>query len=119
MPARLAGMRGIDSNTGKSLDGLDHLRQSIRDILTTRIGSRVLLRQYGSQLFELIDAPLNRSTVMDLYAATVDALQRWEPRLEVTSLKASMPEVGVVLIDVSGNYLPDGRAITLEGIEVR
>jgi uncharacterized protein len=62
---------------------------------------------------------MNASTVMDFYAATADALQRWEPRIQVTSVKASMQEPGAVLIDLDGIYLPDGRNITLEGIEVR
>jgi phage baseplate assembly protein W len=56
-------MRGIDANTGKALSGLAHLRQSVTDILSTPIGSRVMRREYGSQLFRLIDAPLNRSTL--------------------------------------------------------
>ncbi len=54
-------MRGTDANTGKALSGLEHLRQSVRDILTTPIGTRVMRREYGSQLYALIDAPLNRS----------------------------------------------------------
>jgi len=111
-------MRGVDALTGKSLAGIDHLRQSVRDILSTPIGSRVLRRDYGSQLFQLIDAPLNRSTVMDLYAATADALQRWEPRFRLASVKAQMSTPGVVVLDLSGTYLPEGRAITLDGIEV-
>ncbi len=115
---RLALMRGTDANTGKPLAGLDHLRQSIRDILTTRVGSRVLNREYGSQLFSMIDAPLNKSTVMDIYAATADALDRWEPRLRLTSVNAAMPSPGVLLVDLSGIYIPDGRAITIDGIEI-
>jgi phage baseplate assembly protein W len=113
-----ASMRGIDANTGKSLAGIEHLRQSVRDILTTPIGSRVLRRDYGSQLFSLIDAPLNRSSVMDLYAATADALDRWEPRFRVTKVQATMPTPGVVLLDLTGIYLPEGIVITLDGIEV-
>jgi phage baseplate assembly protein W len=114
-----ASMQGIDANTGKALSGIDHLRQSVRDILSTPIGSRVCRREYGSQLFRLIDAPLNKSTVMDLYAATADALSRWEPRFQLTQVQAAMPEPGVVLLDLTGVYLPDGREITLDGIEVR
>ena len=111
-------MQGIDASTGKRLSGIEHLRQSVRDILTTPIGSRVMRREYGSQLFLLLDAPLNRSTIMDLYAATAEALQRWEPRLRVTSIKASSDAVGKVTIDLVGEYLPDGRAIAIEGIVV-
>lgn len=111
-------MRGINATTGKVLDGIEHLRQSVRDILTTPIGSRVMLREYGSQLFQLIDAPLNRSTIMDLYAATADALKRWEPRIRLISVHASMPERGTVMIDMVGEYLPDGRVVRLDGIKV-
>jgi len=95
------------------------LRQSIVDILSTPIGSRVMRREYGSQLFSLIDAPLNRSSVMDLYAATAEALKRWEPRFVLTKIQASMPDSGTVLLDLTGNYLPDGQQVTLQGIEVK
>lgn len=119
MPDRLSGMRGADANTGKPLDGLDHLRQSVRDILTTPVGSRVLRRDYGSQLPRLVDRPLNRSTVFDVIAASADALQRWEPRLRVTRVSPSMPSPGALLLDITGIYLPDGRVVTIQGIEVR
>jgi len=76
-------------------------------------------REYGSQLFSLIDAPLNRSSVMDLYAATAEALKRWEPRFVLTKIQASMPDSGTVLLDLTGNYLPDGQQVTLQGIEVK
>jgi phage baseplate assembly protein W len=112
-------MRGIDQNTGKALEGIEHLRQSVRDILTTPIGTRVLLRDYGSQLFELIDAPLNRSTVMDIIAAVADALDRWEPRIALQSVKPFMPAPGQLFVDLGGIYLPTGEFITLDGIEVR
>lgn len=112
-------MRGVHSDTGKALDGIDHLRQSVRDILTTPIGSRVLRREYGSRLFELIDAPTNLSLRMDLIAATADALSRWEPRIRVESVAVSLPSPGVVLLAVTGLYLPDGKVITIDGIEIR
>jgi phage baseplate assembly protein W len=41
-------MQGMNRNTGRKLSGVDHLRQSIVDILTTPIGSRVMRRDYGS-----------------------------------------------------------------------
>lgn len=50
-------MIGIDSGTGRYLHGNEHLRQSVTDILSTPVGSRVLLREYGSRLFSLLDNP--------------------------------------------------------------
>ena len=63
---------GMNAETGRELTGLEHLKQSIADILNTPIGSRVMRRDYGSRLFELIDAPINRSTVVDI----VEKLQK-------------------------------------------
>lgn len=111
-------MDGINATTGKRLGGVQHLRQSIRDILTTPIGSRVMRREYGSRLFQLIDAPMNRSTMLDLYAATAEALDRWEPRFKLTKVEAITAEPGRIELDLTGEYLPDGQTITLDGIVV-
>ena len=69
-------MIGTDSATGKHLAGLAHVRQSITDILTTPLGSRVYRPDYGSNLFNLIDAPLNTATLVQMYAATAEALAK-------------------------------------------
>lgn len=75
-------------------------------------------REYGSQIFGMVDAPLNRSTLMDLYAATSEALARWEPRFRLSKVSATQSEAGKVLLDLQGDYLPDGQEVTIEGIEV-
>lgn len=112
-------MEGINAATGKRLGGIAHLRQSIRDILTTPIGSRVMRREYGSRLFRLVDAPLNRSTLLDLYAATAEALDLWEPRIRVISVKAISTNAGSIELDLVAEYLPDGQTITLDGIVIK
>lgn len=112
-------MIGIDASTGKPLSGIAHLRQSVRDILTTPVGTRVMLREYGSRLFQLVDAPMNRSTLLAIYAATIEAIHRWEPRLRVTSVVATNAAPGNITLDVTGEYLPDGKQVTLSGIVVR
>lgn len=118
-PAHNIGrMNGIDAITGKRVSGLAHLRQSIRDILTTPIGSRVMRRDYGSRLYELVDAPVNRETLLDIYAATAEALATWEPRIEVEQVTADSAEPGRVVLTVQGVYIPTGEVVTIDGIEV-
>lgn len=112
-------MNGISAITGQRLAGIEHLRQSVRDILTTPIGSRVMRRDYGSRLFSLIDAPMNRATLMQIYAASIEALGRWEPRIRVERVRAASAAPGRVLLDIEGVYVPEGRPILLDGIEVR
>ena len=94
------------------------LGTTIRDILTTPLGSRVRRREYGSDLFNLIDAPTNRETLIRIYAATAEALARWEPRFRLESVRAVAAEPGRVLLDLTGEYLPEGQKIILSGIEV-
>ena len=50
----LLRLSGMDASTGQPLTGSAHLVQSIRDILTTPIGSRVMRRDYGSRLPALL-----------------------------------------------------------------
>lgn len=111
-------MNGINNTTGKVLSGIAHLKQSITDILTTPIGSRVMRREYGSRLFELIDAPLNASTIIDYYAAVAEALKRWEPRFALESVKIVESDfsTGIIELLLVGEYLPTGEAISLDGI---
>lgn len=111
-------MNGIDATTGKRLSGLAHLRQSIRDILTTPIGTRVMRRDYGSRLYQLVDAPMTAATRLALFTATAEALATWEPRIEVQQVEASQPTPGRAVISLTGRYIPDGRDITIDGIEV-
>lgn len=119
MRSTMPRMEGIDATTGKRLSGIAHLRQSIRDILTTPIGSRVMRREYGSRLFRLVDAPLNRSTLLDLYAATVESLDLWEPRIKVLNVSATTTSAGSIELDLIAEYLPDGQIITLDGIVIK
>lgn len=116
------GFTGLNMETGRNLSGVEHLRQSVRDILITPIGSRVMRRDYGSGLFELIDQNLTGLVLAQVYAAIADALRKWEPRLHVERIQAeALPtelENGKITITLWGQYLPEGRPITLEGVVV-
>ncbi|EPY0179279.1 GPW/gp25 family protein [Salmonella enterica subsp. salamae serovar 42:b:e,n,x,z15] len=96
-------MNGVNNRTGKRLSGVAHLRQSVSDILTTPIGSRVLVRDYGSDLFSLVDNPRDDLTRLQIIAASATVLARWETRLKVTRVLVSFPEgeSGCVL-DIKG-----------------
>lgn len=79
-------MIGMDAATGAPLAGLQHLEQSIGDILSTPIGTRVGRRDYGSLLPELVDQPMNALGRMRLMAATALAIMRWEPRIKLSAV---------------------------------
>lgn len=111
-------MSGSSNQTGATLTGLNHLKQSIQDILTTPIGSRVMRRDYGSRLFQLLDQPMNPSTIIQIIAATAEALARWEPRLTVQQVNITDAAHGHVDMKITGTFLVDGKTITVDGVIV-
>ncbi|MHA1540025.1 MAG: GPW/gp25 family protein [Alphaproteobacteria bacterium] len=112
-------MRGMNIYTGGHLEGIAHLKQSITNILTTPIGSRVMRREYGSRLFEKIDRPLNGELVAEIYSDVVEALYDWESRFEVIQVTVQDMRQGMLILELEGRYLANGETIKLEGIEIR
>ena len=111
-------MKGINSLSGKELGGINHLKQSIKDILSTPIGTRVMLRDYGSRLFDLIDNPLSEDLKTEIFAATAEALIKWEPRFKLQ--KTSVIEItpGRIILELKGIFLIDGSEIILSNLEI-
>jgi phage baseplate assembly protein W len=93
-------MSGMSATTGRALDDMDHIRQSVRDIITTPQGSRVARRDYGSLIPQLIDHPANPATRLRLMAASVGAIARWERRIRITRADFYVDDTGTALIDM-------------------
>lgn len=106
-------MKGMNTATGRAITDLDHLRQSVRDILTTPVGSRVMRRDYGSRLFTLIDQPGNRGNLLRLASASAHALLRWEPRLQLRRVQIQTDAAGRHVIDLDAVVTPDNRPVSL------
>lgn len=90
----------MNATSGRTLQGIAHIKQSIRDILLTPVGSRLMRRDYGSLVIDLLDHPLNNTTALQLYACVAMALAQWEPR--------------VVLDRISQNITQGQLSLTLE-----
>ncbi|WP_333701188.1 GPW/gp25 family protein [Sphingobium yanoikuyae] len=76
-------MAGMNRQSGAEPDELEHIIQSVRDILSTRRGDRVGRRDYGSLVPALIDQPMTGPNILRIFAATALALTRWEDRIRV------------------------------------
>ena len=96
----------MNRTTGAAISGLEHLRQSVGDILSTPIGSRVMRREYGSLVPELIDHPDNNASQVRLFSAVASALLRWEPRFRLTrvGVQRDAERPGYALIELHGSY---------------
>ena len=108
----------MNITTGADISEINHLKQSISNILTTPIGSRVMRRDYGSNLFNKIDHPVNGELIAEIYLDIVESLFIWEPRFELDQVAVQNIQNGKITIDLEGSFLSNGEKITLENIEI-
>lgn len=112
---------GMNAINGRSLSDAPHIRQSVKDILTTPVGTRVMRRNYGSVIHNLIDQPNDGTTRLRVMSAVVMALTRWEPRIELTSVDfAAQGHVLTVTIEAERTDIPGppwGFSVHLSGDE--
>ena len=78
------------------LEPLDHIRQSILDIVSTPVGTRVMRPEYGSRVPRLVDQPVTKGWKLSVYTAVAEALHRWEPRVRVNRVRIDAVDPGVV-----------------------
>lgn len=96
-------MIGMSATTGKAIKGRARLAQRVWKILSTPKGSRVMRREFGSDLPALIDMPINRAMPMLLRAATAIALARWIPTFTATRITLSgNPAQGQLTVGIEG-----------------
>ena len=105
-------MQGMDENTGALLDGVAHLRQSIKRIIMTPIGTHPLQRDFGSLVPYLIDKPMTEETALQVNTAIIEALYKWEPRIQTI-------ECELMTDAVSNGQLAFALKVIYEGEEVR
>ena len=104
----------INKNNGQSIGSIyASLQQSIQDIITTPIGSRVMRRTYGSLIFELIDQPINDVLVLKCYSAIYTAITTWEKRISISQITVSSVEGSGLVFDLEGTYKVSGQQMNL------
>lgn len=63
------------------------IENSIRDILLTPLGSRVMLPEYGSRIYELIDRKVDDEFRADLACFVIEAVEKWEKRVKIDEVR--------------------------------
>ena len=70
------------------IEGEESIREAILIILGTRPGERVMRPDFGCNLQELVFAPNNTATATLAEFHVSEALQKWEPRIEILKVTA-------------------------------
>lgn len=108
----------MDKKTGRyTQNEKEHIKQSIQDILLTPIGSRLQRRDYGSHLYELIDRPLSRALMLQLAAASVIAIKKWEPRIDVARFSVEIdPKTAQITAEIDSVRKKDKKQLNFNDI---
>jgi phage baseplate assembly protein W len=83
----------------------DDIYQAILLILQTAPGERVMLPAFGCRINELVFAAGNASTLSLAQLYTTEALQQWEPRIQVVSVVASIDPQQPQCMQIAVEYL--------------
>ncbi len=117
-PTNGVKMLGMDRNTGKLLSGTDHIRQSIVDILTTPLGTRVMLPEYGSKLFDLVDNPTDPSLAMRIIMESAGAIARWEPRVRIDRINVLAVDIEKITILIIATDIETQQRLEFNNMEL-
>jgi phage baseplate assembly protein W len=95
--------------------GEDCIRQSIWIILTTPLRARVMQPAFGCAIHDFVFAPNSAATRSAVQETVRDALIRWEPRVDVLSVRANTSEESatLLLVDIDTRVRSNNAALNL------
>ena len=76
---------------------VDLIFDSIRQIVETRMGERLMQPGFGSRIFELIGEPLSQVFEFKVKRFLTDAVKLWEPRAQVTGVNFAYEQHAVTI----------------------
>lgn len=104
----------LSRHSGESFDDVTQsIQQSIADILTTPVGSRIMRREYGSLLIDLIDQPVNDMLLLKIYSAVYTALFTWEKRINIEHIEVQNLSLGTLELILQATFAFTGQKINL------
>ena len=84
--------------------GVDDLDSSIRMVLATAPGERLMRPRFGCRIWELLFEPINANTMGLMSVAVRDALGQWEPRIAVEDVVISPDEAAQGRVHIHITY---------------
>lgn len=90
------------SGSVRLVSGTAEIDAAIRMILSTVPGERVMRPEFGCAMWELVFAPITPGTLGLVEQTVREALERWEPRIELDRVQAvGDARTGTVSIQVA------------------
>ncbi|MGG6295130.1 GPW/gp25 family protein [Leptolyngbya sp. AN02str] len=100
----LSGLHIASTGTIDMVDGAASVRQAILLLLSTRPGERVMRPAYGCNLHRLVFSPNDDTTAGLAIYYVRQAIDRWEPRIQVIRIDANRNEDDPAQLDIALEY---------------
>ncbi len=86
-----------------SSEGPDNIEESIRCIVGTAVGERVMRPKFGCRIHEYVFHPNSATTAGMVQYYVHEALEKWEPRIENLQVTAAPDDdrASVMLVNIS------------------
>jgi uncharacterized protein len=83
--------------------GVEDIEQAIALILGTAPGERPMRPEFGCAVHEVVFDSIDAAIIGKVHSAVHQALERWEPRIEVVDLDVEQSEQhsGTLLVDIT------------------
>jgi phage baseplate assembly protein W len=92
------------SGEARLVAGAELVRQSIRLVLGTRRGTRAMRPDFGAGLEDFLFEPVSTATAALIRHRVETALVRWEPRIDVTEVRADVTDRSTGRIEITIGY---------------
>ncbi len=67
--------------------GAEEINASLRMILSTAPGERVMRPDFGCRIWDLLFAPVDANTLGQMVQTVTEAVERWEPRIDLREVE--------------------------------
>jgi len=99
--ANLQDIKSVDwqpklNEIGSVVEDIDDIDQCIKIILMTRKGSDPHRPEFGSDIWQYIDAPVNIA-IPNIIREAMDAINIWETRVQINGITAQINDSNIVL----------------------
>jgi len=86
-------------------EGADDIDRSMRLVLLTAPGERVMRPQFGCRIWDLLLEPVTPGLLGLIAQAVDEALAQWEPRVEVTEVDPQPDDRDGSLVHITVHYV--------------
>ena len=96
---------GVDAAGDVALaEGETDIEQAIRIVLSTTPGERIMRPEFGCGIHAYVFSTVDTTTLTLIEEEVLDALTRWEPRITVRSVDASVSDAATGRLTVEIDY---------------